>query len=339
VVGTVRFGVIGLNHGHIYGQTRMLLEAGAELFSFFAVEDDLSAAFHKEFPQAQRARVKAEILEDPAIQLIVSAAIPDERAALGVLAMRYGKDYFCDKPGFTTLAQLAEARRARAETKRFYTIYFGERFASRATIKAGELVDQGAIGTVIQTLSLGPHQANAATRPAWFFQRAHYGGILCDIASHAVDQFLYFTHSTTAEVVSAQVGNFGFPQYPEFEDFGDMVLRSGRATGYIRVDWHTPNGLGTWGDGRLFLLGTQGFIEVRKYCDLLGRTGGDHLFLCDKQGLRYFDCKDVALTCGRRLLQDCLERTETAMSQAHVFLASELSLRAQALAQKMGNLK
>jgi len=337
--GVVRFAAVGLNHYHIYEQTRILLGAGAELVSFFAAEDDLSAAFQKEFPQAQRARALAEILEDASIQLIASAAIPNERAALGIQAMRHGKDFFADKPGFTTLAQLAEARRVRAATRRFYAIYFGERFASRATVKAGELAASGAIGRVVQTLNLGPHQANVAKRPEWFFRRAHYGGILCDIASHSVDQFLFFTQSTTAEVVASQVGNFGFSQYPEFEDFGDMILRSDQATGYIRVDWYTPDGLGTWGDGRLFLLGTEGFLEARKNCDLAGRPGGEHLFLCDRDGTRYLDCKEVKLSCGTQLLKDVLERTETAMAQAHVFLTSELCLRAQALAHRLGNLR
>jgi len=337
--GGVCFAAVGLNHDHIYGMTRALLGAGAELVTFFAAEEGPSAAFQKEFPQAKRAREQAEVLENTSIPLIVSAAIPSERAALGIQAMRHGKDFLCDKPGFTTLAQLAEVRRVRAATKRFYTIYFGERFESPSTIKAGELAASGAIGRVVQTLNLGPHLANVAKRPEWFFKRAHYGGILCDIASHSVDQFLYFTHSTTAEVVAAQVGNFRFPQYPEFEDFGDMILRGDQASGYIRVDWYTPEGLGTWGDCRLFLLGTEGFIEARKNCDLAGRPGGEHLFLCTKEGTRYFDCKEVKLSGGAQLLADFVQRTETAMSQAHVFLASELSLRAEALAQRLGNLK
>jgi predicted dehydrogenase len=331
----INFSVIGINHGHIYGQVKALLRAGARLASFYAPEPELAAPFAQAFPQAGRARSEAEILEDPTIHLIVTAGIPCERAPLGIRAMRHGKDFMTDKPGFTTLEQLAEARRAQAETKRIYSVCYSERLENGAAVKAGELVQAGAIGRVIQTVGLGPHRANLPTRPAWFFQREKYGGILCDIGSHQADQFLFFTGSTEAEVVAAQIGNFGHPQYPELEDFGDVIWRGNRGVGYARVDWFTPDGLATWGDGRLFILGTDGYIELRKNVDIAGRPGGCHLFITDKKQTRYMDCSSVELPYGRQLVQDVLDRTETAMSQAHCFLASELALKAQVQAQRL----
>jgi predicted dehydrogenase len=329
----VRFGVIGLNHNHIYGMTDQLLGAGGELVSFFAEEPDLADEFGRRFPQARRAREKAEVLEDDSIELIAAAAIPDERAPLGVTVMRHGKDYLTDKTGFTTLEQLEDARRAVRETGRIYSVSFSERFQSRATVRAGELVREGAIGRVVQTVGLGPHRLNASTRPAWFFQRERYGGILIDIGSHQADQFLFFTGSTSAEVVASQIGNFAHPEYPELDDFGDMLLRGDCGTGYIRVDWFTPNGLRSWGDGRLTILGTDGFIELRKNVDIGGRAGGDHLILVDQRETRYVDCSDVELPFGRQLLDDVRNRTETAMPQAHAFLASQLALEAQVRAR------
>jgi predicted dehydrogenase len=222
-----------------------------------------------------------------------------------------------------------------AATRRIYSIVYSERFENRATVKASELVRAGAIGRVIQTVGLGPHRMNAPSRPAWFFDKARFGGILCDIASHQADQFLHFTGSTTAEVLSAQTGNVHHPQYPGFEDFGDMHVRGNRGTGYIRVDWFTPDGLPTWGDGRLTILGTDGFIEIRKNVDLAGRSGGSHLFLSDRKDTRYIDTRDVELPYGRQIVDDILDRTETAMSQAHCFLATELVLRAQAQARPL----
>jgi predicted dehydrogenase len=329
----VRFGVIGLNHNHIYGMTNLLLDAGGALESFFAVEADLAASFAERYPQARRARSMAEVLEDEAIGLIASASIANERAGLGITVMRHGKDYLSDKPGFTTLGQLAEARRVQRETGRIYSICFSERFQNRATVRAGELVQAGAIGRPLQTVGLGPHRLNASSRPQWFFQHERYGGILTDIGSHQADQFLFFTGSTSAEVVASQVANFAHPEYPQLEDFGDMVLRGDGGTGYVRVDWFTPDGLSTWGDGRLTVLGTDGFVELRKYVDIGGRSGGDHLFLVDQKQQRYIDCQDVKLLFGRQLLDDVRNRTETAMPQAHAFLASELALQAQLQAQ------
>jgi predicted dehydrogenase len=335
----LRFSVIGLNHNHIYGQSNLLLRAGAELVTFYAPEPQLVSEFAKAFPQAQLARSAQEILDDETIQLVVSAGIPCDRAPLGIQVMQHGKDYMSDKPGFTSLEQLAEARRAQAETKRIYSICFSERFEVGAAVKAGELIQAGAIGKVVQTIGLGPHRIHPPERPAWFYQRAKYGGILTDIASHQIDQFLFYTGSTQAEVVASQVANYKHPQHPELEDFGDMLLRGDGGTGYIRVDWYTPQGLGVWGDGRMTILGAEGYIELRKYIDLAGRAGSNHLFLVDHKGIHYIDCAQVERPYGRQLVADILNRTETAMTQAHCFLVSELALTAEAQAKRLGHLQ
>ena len=334
----LRFAAIGLNHGHIYGQVNLLLRAGAELVSFYAKEPDLAASFSQRFPLAAQARIPEEILDDATIPLVVSAGIPVERAPLGIEVMRRGKDYMTDKPGFTTLEQLQEARRVQSETGQIYSVCYSEHFETRSTVFAGELVMAGAIGKVVQTIGLGPHRTSLPTRPEWYFQREKYGGVLCDIASHQFDQFLFFTGSTEAEVIAAQVGNFKHPQYPGLEDFGDCLVRGNGGSGYVRVDWYTPDGLPVWGDGRCTILGTEGYIELRKYVDIAGRPGGEHLFLVDQKGVQYIDCSDKDLPYGRQLIYDVYHRTETAMTQAHCFLASELAVKAEAQAVRLGNL-
>ncbi len=328
----LKFAAIGLNHGHITGMTDAVMRGGGEIAWVYAREPDLVAQFQKRFPTAKLARSEAEVLDDPSVKVVLSAAIPDERAPLGIRVMRAGKDFIADKPGITSLAQLAEVRKVQAETRRIYSIVYSERFENRATVKAGELVKAGAIGDVVQTIGLGPHRAGFKNRPEWFFDAARYGGILVDIASHQADQFLFFTGSTKAEVVAAQAGNVHTPQHPRFQDFGDMMVRGDRGTGYIRVDWFTPDGLPTWGDGRLTILGTDGFIEIRKNVDIAGRPGSSHLFLSDKTQTTYVDTRDVELPYGRQVVSDILDRTETAMSQAHCFLAMQLVLEAQARA-------
>jgi predicted dehydrogenase len=311
------------------------LNAGAECVAYYTEAEHLLEGFKQRFPQIPRVAEKARLLEDPTIQLIVSAAIPKDRAALGIEVMRHGKDYMSDKPGFTTLEQLAEARKAQAETGRIYSICFSERFEVRAAVKADQLIKAGAIGRVVQTIGLGPHRLNRHLRPAWFFKPVEAGGVLADIGSHQIDQFLHFTGSDDALIVASAVGNYANPEHPEFEDFGEILLRSERGNGYIRIDWYTPDGLPTWGDGRCTILGTEGYIELRKYVDIAGREGADHLFLVDRKGTRHVDCSDAPLPYYQRLIADVFERTETAMSQAHCFKVCELALDAQAQAVRL----
>ena len=331
----IKFSVIGINHAHIYSQVEAVTRGGGQLISLYAKEPDLVAAFTKRFPQVKLAASEKEILEDKSIQLILSSAIASERAPLGIRVMQHGKDYMSDKPGITSLDQLAEVRKVQKQTGRIYSIMYSERFENKATVKAGELVKSGAIGDVIQTIGLGPHRMNADTRPAWFFDKKLFGGIITDIGSHQFDQFLFFTGSKKADIISSQVGNVAHPQYAAFEDFGDVMVRGDGGTGYIRVDWFTPGGLKSWGDGRLTILGTKGFIEIRKNVDIAGREGGNHLFLVNEKETQYIDCANVPLPYGQQLVDDVVNRTETAMTQAHCFLATELALKAQKNAQKI----
>lgn len=329
----VRFATIGINHNHIFGQTNCLLNAGAELVGFHAIEDDLANEYIDAFSGVPRIDDKRRLLDDPSIDLIITAAIPDKRAPLAIEAMRAGKDVMTDKPGMVTFAQLDEVRKLQAETGRIFSVLYSEHFENRATVRAGELIAAGAIGKVVSTAGFGPHRLRAPTRPEWFFERARYGGILVDIASHQCEQFLFFTNSDTADILSAKVSNRANPQWPGLQDSGDIHLCTKNADGFIRVDWFTPDGLPSWGDGRLFITGTEGAIEIRKNVDIAGRDGGDHLFLIDKTGVQHIDCADVALPYGPQLISDIRNRTETAMPQARCFAAMELALRAQQIAE------
>ncbi len=329
----IRFSVININHGHIYGMVDAVTRGGGQLVSFYAKEANLVAEFSKRYPQAKLAESQQEILEDNSIQLIMSSGIPVERAPLGIEVMKHGKDYLVDKPGITQLKQLAAVKKVQQATGRIYSIMYSERFENKATVKAGELIQQGAIGKVIQTIGLGPHRMNIPSRPEWFFDKQYYGGIITDIGSHQFDQFLFFTGSTEASIVASQIGNIHHPQYPQFEDFGDVMIKGNKGTGYIRVDWFTPDGLKSWGDGRLTILGTDGFIEIRKNVDIAGPDGGNHLYLVNQKETRFIDCNKEPLPFGKQLVDDILNRTETAMPQAHCFLATELALLAQKNAQ------
>lgn len=332
---SMRFSVIGINHDHIFGMVNALIKGGGELVMVYAREPELLKSFSRSFPNVKIAGSEEEILGDNSISLVASSAIPVERAPLGIRVMKAGKDFMVDKPGIVTLEQLSKVKKVRKETNRIYSIMYSERLGSPAAVKAGELVQSGAIGKVVQTVGLGPHRMRPKTRPDWFFDPGKAGGILCDIGSHQSDQYLFYTGSKQAEVCYSQIGNFNTPGYPDYQDFGDMVVRSPHASGYIRIDWFTPDGLATWGDGRTFILGTEGYIEMRKYIDIAGKEGGNHLFLVNRKETKYYNCSNVYMPYGEQLVSDVVNRTETAMTQDHCFLATELALTAQKVAHNL----
>ena len=330
----LKLGVLGIDHGHIFGMLSNMKAQGCTCGAYWTDGQAVTETkFGKVFPEAARVDDRRRILEDPKIDMVLIAAVPQDRAALAIEAMRAGKDVMVDKPGCTTLEQLAEIRDARAETGRIWTVNFSERFQVPAVTKAEELVFGGAIGRVIQTIGLGPHKQNLGTRPDWFFERERYGGILCDVGSHQIDQFLHFTGSDTAEVAHALVENTTMPGHPGFQDFGEVVLRSGKGHGYVRVDWFTPDGLPTWGDGRLFIQGTEGHIELRKYTDIGHPHVTDTLYLVNGEENSRIDAREAGLPYFPRLVTDVQDRTETAVSQRHTFSTMELAITAQMKAE------
>jgi len=329
--GEFPFAVAHLEHGHVYGQVNGLLEAGAQLRWVYDPDPAKLEVFMARYPGTPVARDLGEILDDASVLLVAAAAVPSERCALGLRVMDAGKDYFTDKAPLTTLAQLADARAAVERTGRKYLAYYSERVHTESGVRAGELIADGAIGRVLQVLGLGPHRLSLASRPAWFFDKARTGGILIDLGCHQIEQFLYYTGAHDAEVLCARAENFSHPEAPGIEDFGEALLRADNgASNYFRVDWFTADGLPTWGDGRTVVLGTDGTIEMRKYIDLARHDDGDHLYLVDHDGVRHLALAgQVGYPFFGQLILDCLNRSEHAMTQAHVFKAAELSLLAQ----------
>lgn len=328
--GEFVFAAVGLDHGHIVGMVEQLIAAGATLSLVFDPDPVKVADFVGRFPEARSAASEREVLDDPDVRLVASASIANQRAPLGIRVLEAGKDFFADKPAITTMEDLAAARDAVDRTGRKFAVYYGERVHSEAAILAGQLIDQGAIGRVLQVASFGPHRIGSG-RPDWFYDPQQYGGIICDIGSHNFEQMLYYTGATSGEIVSSIVANYAHPETPGLQDFGDahVVLDNG-ATGYVRVDWFTPAGLDVFGDGRTVLLGTDGYIELRKYTDITTDNGGGQVLLVDQDGQFRFDATGkTGFPFFGQLIRDCLDRTEQAMTQSHAFAAAELSIIAQ----------
>ncbi|MFA9379567.1 MAG: Gfo/Idh/MocA family protein [Acetanaerobacterium sp.] len=329
--GEFKFAAVGLDHGHIYGMCGGLIEAGGQLKWVYDPDPAKMEAFRTKFPEVKAARSEDEVLQDPDVILVAGACITSERCALGLRVMNAGKDYFTDKAPLTTLEQLESAKAVCAATGKKYAVYYAERLHSETAVFAGQLIEEGAIGRVIQVLGLGPHRLGGAHRPDWFFVKEKYGGILCDIGSHQIEQVLYYTGARDATIVHSQIANYNHPQYPGLDDFGDAsLLTDNGATGYFRVDWFTPDGLQMWGDGRSVILGTEGFIEQRKYMNIGTPNSPAHVYLANGKGETHFDVHGkVGFPYFGDLILDCLNRTEKAMTQEHAFKAAELSVKAQ----------
>lgn len=335
--GDFIFAAMALDHGHIYGMCNGLVEAGGLLKYVYDPDPAKVEAFCKKYPEVKPASSPEVILQDKEIALVAGAAVTSERCALGLQVMDHGKDYFTDKAPFTTLEQLESAKKKVQETNLKYAVYYSERLHVESAVFAGQLIKDGAIGRVLQVMGLGPHRLSAAGRPSWFFEKEKYGGILCDIGSHQIEQYLFFADVKDAQVVRSQVANHNHPEYPELEDFGDaMLVGDNGTTNYFRVDWFTPDGLSTWGDGRTIILGTEGYIELRKYTDIAREATGDHVYLVNQEGEKHFSVKgQVGYPFFGELILDCINRTERAMTQDHAFKAAELCLKAQAAAVKI----
>ncbi len=335
--GDFRFAAAGLDHGHIYGMTNGLIEAGGELVWAYDPDPAKVKKFCDTYPEAKAASSEEQVLEDDSLNLIACARITSERGPFGLKVMDHGKHYFCDKAPFTTFDQLNEARKKVAETGLIWAVYYSERLHVEGAVYAGQLIKDGAIGRVLQVMNIAPHRLNAPSRPDWFFIKEKYGGILCDLGSHQIEQFLYYTNAKQADVVHSQVANFNNPEYPELEDFGDAVLVADNgATMYFRVDWFTPDGMGAWGDGRTFIMGTSGSIEIRKYLDVAHDSRGDHVYLVDSEKEYHIPVNGkVGFPYFGQLILDCLNGTQNAMPQEHTFLAAQLCLEAEAKAVKV----
>jgi predicted dehydrogenase len=334
--GDFLFSVIGLDHGHIYAMCNGLLEVGAMIRQVYDPDPNKIIEFLKKYPAAIPVESPTEILADAKIHLIASAIRPDLRAELGIRVMKAGKDFFVDKPGMLSLAEIDTVALCCKKTKQKYLIYFGERIHVEGAIFAEELIQKGTIGTVLQVTILAPHRLNKEIRPSWFFEKSKNGGIITDIGSHQIEQFLSFCQAKTAHILHSYVTNYENKDKPEFYDYGECnLLADTGALCYFRVDWFTPAGLGAWGDGRVFILGTKGSIEIRKYINVAQDRRGDHVYWIDETGEYYEQVSGkLGFVFFGKLILDCLQRTEYAATQQHILESMRITVRAQEYAEK-----
>lgn len=330
------FAVSGLAHSHIYGMCNGLINAGAVLK--YVYDKDMKAVenFKKTYPQVTVCKSEEQMLQDSEIKLIASADIPSERAKTGIRAMTAGKDFFTDKAPVISLEDLQNVKNTVNKTKAKYFVYYGESIDNESAVLARIIIERGIIGKVFHIDSLAPHRLNPESRPDWFFKKEFTGGILTDLGSHQTQQFLSYTGNNDAVIDFARVHNYNFRRYPEFEDYGDFALTGENGvTGYFRIDWNSPDGLGTWGDARMIIEGSDGYIELRKNCDIGTENGANRVIVVNSSGIFAENVTGkVGIPYFNDLIYDCNMRTETAMVQSQAFKAIELAITAQNTAEK-----
>ncbi|MGN0997656.1 MAG: Gfo/Idh/MocA family protein [Candidatus Ventricola sp.] len=334
--GEFPVGVVGLDHGHIYGMCNGLTEAGANIALVFDPDPEKVQKFLEAFPQAKAAASRQEVMDSP-VKMIATAAIASHRAEIGIEAMRAGKDFFSDKPALTRDDQLVRVRKAIEETGRKFFVYFSERLHVEAMTLAEQLLSEGKIGRVVQVMGWGPHRESPQVRPAWFYDPAQYGGILVDIGCHQIEQILFMAGARRGTITQSRIGNYNHSNHPAFEDFGDATIQCDNGvTGYFRVDWFTPDGLGAWGDGRLLVIGTKGYLEIRKYIDIANSAEGDQVYYVDQEGEHHIQAAGrYGFPFFGKMVRDCLDRTQNAMDQDYILHVMELALDAQQHASRV----
>lgn len=320
----VGFGVVGLEHLHVFELVDGLCAAGAVPMAHTG-GDSLSDAYAA-WQTASVATDMAGVLADDRIQLVVLAGVPSTRADAAVAVLETGRSVLSDKPGVTTVAQLDRVRDTAERNPGRWWVLFSERFGVPAVRAATSLARDGAVGEVVHVSGAAPHRGALDQRPDWFFDPARAGHLLVDLGSHQVDQFLAATGAATAQVVGAAAGNVAAPDHPAFCDIAEVSLAAGDARGYHRVDYLEADGFPAWGDVRLVITGTSGRLEVRTPV-VDGTAGSPELWLTDHDGHRRVDV-DPTPTWPTELLADLADGGERLMSREHPVTVTDVCLRA-----------
>lgn len=335
------FAIVGAAHGHVIDMANRLLAAGATLIRAYDADPNNTALLRHHFPEIPLAEDARRIYEDPAVQLVITAGIPSERAGIAIAAMEAGKDCMADKAPLISLEQLAALKQTIARTGRKYSVFYGESVISESVLFACELIRRGAIGRLCYVSGAAPHRLNAPSRPAWFFDRKQTGGLLTDLLCHQVHQFLLFLDAqglpTEAKPIASRVGNLFHRDLGDMQDYGDATIasRSG-VSGYFRVDWNSPAGLSTWGDSRMVIGGENGMIELRKNCDIARDKSGNHLYLVNDYGEFYENVSGkMPLTYFPRFIRESIDGFTDPHEQRLALDAIELTIRAQAAAENI----
>ncbi|RKN71210.1 Gfo/Idh/MocA family protein [Paenibacillus ginsengarvi] len=256
-----RFGIYGCQHAHIASFVDQMLALGATCAGIYEPESPSLAQ-----SLAQRHGImlvdSPDAFLDSSVNVIGSSAVNNRKIDVIEWCERHGKHVMLDKPVATNREQLERLEAVLNRGSIQVGVMLTERFrASIHTLK--QAIDAGKLGRIVSISTRKPHRLSPASRHAWHFSKRESGGLVIDLFIHDFDLLRFLTGQEVASVHS-QVAKHILPEYPDFYDTAAaQVSMSGGTMAQLYTDWHTPTKSWTWGDCRIFIVGTEGCAELR----------------------------------------------------------------------------
>ncbi|MGQ9632259.1 MAG: Gfo/Idh/MocA family protein [bacterium] len=321
----MKFGIIGCQHGHIAQFIdEMLAIPGTEFLGI--VEDDpwLAESLSRRYdvPLLER----REDLLNLGVELVGSSARNDLKADLICYCLGRGLHVMVDKPLVITLGDLGRVMSAVEGSRAQLGLMLTERF-NPPIAHLKNLIDRGELGRIVHFTILKPHKIVASTRPPWHFVKSQNGGIIADLAIHDVDLLRWYL-GCEVKSFHAYESQYTLLDKPAFSDNAEifLIMENG-ATAFLRPDWLMPDAYPTWGDGRIFCVGTEGCAEIRTTGDPFAGTPGELIVTTNKSAPRKITPDPV----GRNLAQDFIDRIEgrgiCLLTHSEIFKSTETTLR------------
>lgn len=327
------FAVVGIEHLHLFEIVEALAAAGARCVAHSG--DGPLADMFASWQTDSTPCAESELLDRTDVDIVVIASVPDHRASLTCRALEAGHHVVSDKPGALSEGDVDDIVDAARRADRRWWVIYSERLGNRAMTEAIRLAVEGELGQVVGIDGWGPHSLFEESRPDWFWDRRRSGGVLIDFGCHQVDQFCSIVDPQgrgTVELIGAARGNVAHPDRPAFDDVAEITLGAPGVRGVHRVDVFSPAGLGTWGDCRLRIVGTDATAEVRANVDVGGQSGGEHLLVVDAASARRVVPPPVT-GWADLALADLADGTDSFMALEHVAQVTRLCAQAAERAQ------
>ncbi|MFD2671393.1 Gfo/Idh/MocA family protein [Marinicrinis sediminis] len=255
------FAIIGCQHAHISIFIEEMLALGHVCKGIYERENHrLAEQIARKYDLPIVASL--EELEQESIDLIGCAAINNEKIDIMEWCEQFGKPIMIDKPAVTNRDGLKRLSALISRNQLEIGMLLTERYRpSVSTLK--RRIAEGRYGTIVHISMRKPHMLRPEDRPDWHFSKEQSGGIINDLFVHDIDLLRWLLADEICEMQAFRSKRI-LPEYPDFYDAAGLQIKmQGGGTAQLYADWHTPESCWTYGDGRIFVTGTEGTAELR----------------------------------------------------------------------------